>query len=182
MSKVRILSPRPENSNRRICGGFNFFWRRVRIQTTNSRLSGFESFAKQLEKQLGARRFTPDEVMIELFGTEVGDDFMDKANKVDEYIWEQIALAIKNGQDVIYDAGSWSANDRKYVMQRLKKLGAEALWHQVNCNIDLAKQRTLARSKDAEQLSVDERFFDENLSRYKPISDSEGLDVVVYNN
>ena len=181
MSKVRILSPRPENLARRICGGFNFFWRRVRIQTTNSRLSGFESFAKQLEKQLGARRFTPDEVMIELFGIEVGDDFMDKANKVDEYIWEQIALAIKNGQDVIYDAGSWSANDRKYVMQRLEKLGAEALWHQVNCDIDLAKQRTLARSKDAEQLSVGERFFDENLSRYKPIFDSEGLDVVVHN-
>lgn len=143
---------------------------------------GKTTIAKQLEKQLGARRFTPDEVMIELFGTEVGDDFMDKANKVDEYIWEQIALAVKNDQDVIYDAGSWSADDRKYVMQRLKKLGAKALWHQVNCNIDLAKQRTLARSKDAEQLSVDERFFDENLPRYKPISDSEGLDVVVHNN
>ena len=26
MSKVRILSPRPENSNRRICGGFNFLF------------------------------------------------------------------------------------------------------------------------------------------------------------
>ena len=143
---------------------------------------GKTTIAKQLEKQLGARRFTPDEVMIELFGTEVGDDFMDKANKVDEYIWEQIALAIKNGQDVIYDAGSWSVDDRKYVMQRLKKLGAKALWHQVNCDIDLAKQRTLARSKDTKQLSVDERFFDENLPRYKPISDSEGLDVVVHNN
>lgn len=110
---------------------------------------GKTTIAKQLEKQLGARRFTPDDVMIELFGTEVGDDFMDKANKVDQYIWEQIALAIKTGQDVIYDAGSWSADDRKYVMQRLKKLGAKALWHQVNCDIDLAKQRTLARSKDA---------------------------------
>ena len=74
--------------------------------------------------------------MIELFSTEVGDDFMDKANKVDQYIWEQIALAVKTGQDVIYDAGSWSANDRKYVVQRLKKLGAKALWHQVNCDID----------------------------------------------
>ena len=103
---------------------------------------GKTTIAKQLEKQLGARRFTPDEVMIELFGTEVGDDFMDKANKVDEYIWEQIALAVKNDQDVIYDAGSWSVDDRKYVMQRLKKLGANALWHQVNCDIDLAKQRT----------------------------------------
>lgn len=26
MSKVRILSPRPENSNRRIRGGFNFLF------------------------------------------------------------------------------------------------------------------------------------------------------------
>ena len=26
MSKVRILSPRPENSTRRICGGFNFLF------------------------------------------------------------------------------------------------------------------------------------------------------------
>ncbi len=182
MSKVRILSPRPENSNRRKCGGFNFLFGTCGFKRQTVVCRGFGSFAKQLEKQLGARRFTPDEVMIELFGTEVGDDFMDKANKVDQYIWEQIALAVKNDQDVIYDAGSWSSDDRKYVMQRLEKLGAEALWHQVNCNIDLAKQRTLACSKDAEQLSVGERFFDENLSRYKPISDSEGLDVVVYNN
>ena len=26
MSHVRIMSPRPENSNRRICGGFNFLF------------------------------------------------------------------------------------------------------------------------------------------------------------
>lgn len=143
---------------------------------------GKTTVAKQIEQETGARRFTPDDVMIELFGTDVGDDFMEKANKVDEYIWEQIALAIKNGQDVIYDAGSWSADDRKYVMQRIQKLGAKSLWHQVNCDIELAKKRTLARSKSAEELSVDEKFFDENLSRYEPISQAEQLDVVVHNN
>ena len=100
---------------------------------------------------------------------------------ISNYVGTYSDILYQINQDVIYDAGSWSADDRKYVMQRLKKLGAKALWHQVNCNIDLAKQRTLARSKDAEQLSVGERFFDENLSRYKPIFDSEGLDVVVHN-
>lgn len=84
---------------------------------------GKTTVAKQIEQETGARRFTPDDVMIELFGTDVGDDFMEKANKVDEYIWEQIALTIKNGQDVIYDAGSWSADDRKYVMQRIQNWG-----------------------------------------------------------
>ena len=122
MSKVRILSPRPENLARRKCGGFNFLFGTCGFKRQTAVCRGSNLLQNNWKNNLA-----PDEVMIELFSTEVGDDFMDKANKVDEYIWEQIALAVKTGQDVIYDAGSWSANDRKYVMQRLEKLGAEAL-------------------------------------------------------
>ena len=43
---------------------------------------GKTTVAKQIEQETGARRFTPDDVMIELFGTDVGDDFMEKANRL----------------------------------------------------------------------------------------------------
>ena len=49
MSKVRILSPRPENSNRRIRGGFNFLFGTRGFERQNS-FVGFERFTRFITK------------------------------------------------------------------------------------------------------------------------------------
>ena len=49
MSKVRILSPRPENSNRRFCGGFIFLFGTCGFKRQNS-FVGFERFTRFITK------------------------------------------------------------------------------------------------------------------------------------
>lgn len=143
---------------------------------------GKTTLAKKLEKELGIKRFTPDEVMIERFGTDITEDFMERVGEIDDYIWKQIAESLKNGQDVIYDAGFWGKEDRKYAVQKVQKLGGNTVWHQIKCDISIAKQRTLARSKDKNELSLDETFFNDNLSRYSDISEEENLNIILHKN
>ena len=141
---------------------------------------GKTTIAKELAIKYAAKRFTPDELMVQLYGTDVGDDFMKKAEELNTYIWKEIAKAIQNGQDVIYDAGSWRVEDRQYVMEMARKLNAFVVWHQVQCDIQTAKKRTLDRAKNAKELAVDEKFFDENLLKYTPIETKENLTVIFH--
>ena len=141
---------------------------------------GKTTLAKKLETQYNAKRFTPDELMVQLYGTDVGSDFMEKAEHLNVYIWKEIKKCLQNGQDVIYDAGSWGIEDRKYVMETAHKLNASVVWHQICCSIETARMRTLNRAREQQELSVDAKFFDENLSRYIPIKPEEHLDVVYH--
>ena len=141
---------------------------------------GKTTIAKQLEKEYIAKRFTPDELMVELYGTDVGADFTEKANQLNAYIWEQMKKHLKEGQDVIYDAGSWGVDDRKYVMETAHKLNVSVVWHQVLCRLETAKKRTLARAQNIKELTIDENFFDENLKKYSPITQKENLTVIFH--
>ena len=136
---------------------------------------GKTTIAKKLEIEYAARRFTPDELMVQLYGTDVGNDFMEKARQLNTYIWEEMAKCVKNGQDVIYDSGSWSSDDRKYVMKMAHKLKTFVIWHQVECRIETARRRTLERAQKIKELSIDKKFFDKNLKRYSPIQQNENL-------
>lgn len=141
---------------------------------------GKTTIAKQLAAQYRAKRITPDEVMKELYGTDVNTDFIDRAGRLNEYIWKEIEKCIQVGQDVIFDTGPWGVEDRKYIMNRAAHLNAIVIWHQVQCSLETARKRTLSRSSNLEELSIDEKFFDENLRRYTPIRPEENLQVIYH--
>lgn len=143
---------------------------------------GKTTIAKQIELETGALRITPDDIIKEKFGTTLSDDFMTKAQQVEQFAWGQIAIAIRNGQDVIYDAGYWTPETRKYATEKVQSLGGQPVWHQIQCDISVAKQRVMARSKDKNELAIDEKFFEENLANYSPIEIDECLDVIHHNN
>ena len=148
-------------------------------------MSGYIGFgkttcAKELAEKYHAKRLTPDEIMIELYGTDVKSDFMEKAKHVNEYIWQKIEEYINAGEDIIYDTGPWGVADRKYIMNRASKLNATVIWHQMECPIETAKRRTLERAKENGELSITEKFFDENMKRYTPITKDEKLTVVYH--
>ena len=148
-------------------------------------MSGYIGFgkttcAKKLAEKYHAKRLTPDEVMINLYGTDVDSDFLKKAEQVNEYIWQEIEKYITDGQDVIFDTGPWGRADRKYIMDRASKLNASVIWHQMECRVETARQRTLERAKENGELFVDEAFFDENLKKYTPITEDEHLTVVYH--
>src|SRR4051794_11531693 len=86
--------------------------------------AGKTSWARRLEAERGAVRFTPDEWMEALFNT----------NEVDgrrwvlesEMLWGVAARALELGVDVILDYGCWSEEERDLFRTRAQQLGASA--------------------------------------------------------
>ena len=123
---------------------------------------GKTTLSKELAKKYNAKHFAIDQVMLKTYGRNPND-----FNK-----------AYQECDDVILDYGFWDKDTRKKVQERALKLTPNVLWHQLICDIELAKQRVLKRTEEnPEELFIDENCFNERFSRYQPITDDEGLKV-----
>ena len=79
------------------------------------------------------------------------------------------------------DYGFWEKETRKKVQKKALKLTENVLWHQLICDINVAKQRVLKRTQEnPKELFIDESCFNERLKRYEPITEDEHLNVVKY--
>lgn len=141
---------------------------------------GKTTLAKKLEQELPAIRFTPDEFMRKLYSRNLPDaEFRIAHKNIDDFIWDLSEQAINAGTDVILDYGFWSKEHRKIAFERAKKITDKIIFHQINCDINLAKSRVLNRTdKDNEALFIDENCFNMFLAQYTPIEASEGYEII----
>ena len=83
-----------------------------------------------------------------------------------------------NIQDVILDYGFWNPEIREKAKEKALKLTDSIIWHQLVCEMDIAKNRVLKRtSENPQELYIDENCFYDRLKRYHPITESEQLNV-----
>ena len=138
---------------------------------------GKTTLSKALAKKYNAKHFAIDQVIVQRFGRNPKE--FDKAyQEADDYIWQETARLLEAGQDVILDYGFWEKETRRKVQEKAQKLTPHVLWHQLICNINVAKERVLKRTKEnPNELLIDEKCFNDRLSRYEPITDDEHLNV-----
>ena len=75
--------------------------------------SGKTSFARKLEKETGAVRFTKDEWMVSLFGnTPPKDKFEEYDHKMTSLSRDMALECLRAGTDVIIDEGFWEKEQR----------------------------------------------------------------------
>ena len=108
---------------------------------------GKTTIAKQLEKELPAIRFTHDELMIKSYGRNPEDFSQERFNIIDKIIKEKTIEEIKKGNNVILDYGLWEKETRKKYYHWAKEITPDVIFHAVQCDIELAKQRVLERTK-----------------------------------
>ena len=143
---------------------------------------GKTTYAKKLECELPAIRFTHDEIMVQRYGRHP-DDFKLKYQIVDNFIKEETIKLINNGQNVILDYGFWSREVRKEYYNWAKSITNKVYFHSVICDIETAKKRVLKRNiDDTNELFIDENCFDNLLDQYEPISETEKYKIIFYNN
>jgi predicted kinase len=145
--------------------------------------SGFgkTSFAKELASKLPAVRLTNDEFMVRLYGRRPSPEsvYIDCYNKIDSLIWDLAEQIIKTGVDVIFDYGFWTYENRKIAFEKAKKLTDNVVFHNITCDMNVAKQRTLARTEsDMDQLLINEEIFETLLMQYEPLSTDEGYPTI----
>ena len=144
---------------------------------------GKTTIAKQLEEKIPAVRLTHDEYMVKLYGRNMPySDFHLNYKKVDEMLWYLAEKIIKAGTDVIMDYGFWSHDDREQVYERAKKITDSVIFHNIYCDMNIAKQRILSRSaENQKELYIGEGEFDALAKKYEPWNYRDDYPVVLYN-
>lgn len=143
--------------------------------------SGKTTFARQLEQEKNALRFSPDEWMVALYGDKPAEGkFEEYYQRIDQWIWVQIERALALGVDVIFDSGLWKRDDRDRVIARVKALGAAPVLYALQCPFEISRERVLKRTAELPegQLSIDDNAIHLFWSRFEPLQDDEEAIII----
>ena len=107
--------------------------------------SGKTTHAKQLEAELRAVRFCPDEWM-EVLAVNLWDETMrGRIEALQWYVGQQL-LAI--GVSVIIEWGTWSRSERDALRLRARELGAAVELHYLSASVDVLFERLQSRAME----------------------------------
>ncbi|MFC1887224.1 AAA family ATPase [Candidatus Cloacimonadota bacterium] len=138
--------------------------------------SGKTTFAKKLEDETGAIRFTKDDWIIEIFGNDLTTEELEQYDDPIIRLAEDIAFrCLRSGKDIIIDDGLWVREQRDDMRNRIQNAGAECKLYYMNCSMELMRQRALGRKKNKakDSFHVDEVMFDHYLKYFQPMEDDE---------
>lgn len=87
--------------------------------------AGKTTKAKLIERETGAVRFTPDEIIINRHGGSLGPEKHDLVrSKIEDEIWEEAQKLLKSRQNVVLDFGFWEKKERDKKREQAEKVGA----------------------------------------------------------
>jgi len=146
--------------------------------------SGKTTIARQLAKELPAVRLNNDDWMMPLYGRGPhGDKHDDYWMRIHKIHWDLARDIIRAGADVIMDYGCWSKSGRKEWAERALEFADRVVFHNVKCDIDVARARCVRRTESGDsELFVCANAFDALLPKFEPISEDEGFNVITYKN
>ena len=110
--------------------------------------SGKTTFAKKLEKETAALRFTKDEWVIAIIGhdpTIVG--FKKYDDRITKLAREVALSCLKAGKDVIIDEGFWVRSQRDEIREKIEKAGGKVQFYYVKNTHETMKQRVSRRNQ-----------------------------------
>jgi predicted kinase len=142
--------------------------------------AGKTTFAKKLERDLPAVRYSPDEWMVRIFGSDGrADDFRRYQPHIYEVMnahWPQV---IACGIDVVLDYAFWPRWHRDTARTIASDVGAASKLYYLRCPDAVALKRCLARNSSGDDaIFVDEGIFKFLRDRFEPLGDDEPHDLI----
>jgi predicted kinase len=141
---------------------------------------GKTTFAKQLERELPAVRFTHDEWMVRFYGSDPPAElFPGYAQNVTEQIGLLWTRCLMLGVDVVLDLGFWTRRERDEARTTARALGAGILLYRVSCHEDVARRRLATRNRNLDgDLLITETTYDILREQFEALgSDEERTEV-----
>jgi predicted kinase len=137
--------------------------------------SGKTTFARRLEVEHRAVRFTPDEWMARLFGADPPQEsFPDRAEAILDLLEPLWTRCLVLGLDVVLDYGFWSRKERDEVRALVERLGATACLYRLDCPDDEARRRIEVRNQaDDRSLYLAPATYDALRHRFDPLDVDE---------
>ena len=137
--------------------------------------AGKTTFARRLEQELPAIRFSHDEWMAYLHGDDPPvDQFPVFRHQVSRLIGKQWTRCVELGLDVVLDLGFWSRRERDETRAATVALGVGARLYRLECPEDEAWQRVEKRNRHLNgSLLIVRHTFDMLRNRFEPLGDDE---------
>ena len=137
--------------------------------------SGKTTYAKKIERDEGAVRFTPDEWMVKLFGVDPpADNFSanyDSVLALMVHYWTQL---LRMNIDVILDFGFWNRNYRDAIRDEVNKSGGIPKLYLFAIPEETARERCEKRNQSLEEdFLICSETFDVLKTRFQPLGDDE---------
>jgi predicted kinase len=147
--------------------------------------AGKTTFARQLERELPAIRFSQDEWMARLHGNARdyprADKFPIFAQRIYELIGGLWTRCLELGVDVILDLNFWSREERDETRATASALGAGTTLYRLACTDEEAWRRIEQRNRNlVGDLFINREAFEAFKARFEPLGgDEQRVEVVV---
>jgi len=125
--------------------------------------AGKTTFAKKLEKETGALRFTKDEWMISIFGNDPTiEGFEIYDDRISKLAFEKALYSIKAGHDVIIDEGFWVRSQRDEARKKIEEAGGKVQFYYIKNTHETMKQRVSKRNQKitTDAFTISEEMYD----------------------
>jgi len=141
--------------------------------------AGKTTLARALEARHGAVRFSHDDWMVALFGTDPDaarfPEWAARVHALIDAVWPRCLAA---GVDVVLDLAFWTRARRDAARARVAALGATARLYVVACDPEEAWARVARRNAEPGALHVSRETFDLLRGRVEPLAADEACEVV----
>lgn len=137
--------------------------------------AGKTHFSKTLASETGAIRFTMDEWVASLYGSNPPGDFSQYESRIRLLMLPTIEALLRSGQSVILDFGFWGFTEREEMRLFARSMNAEPVLCHVFCSRETARARTRQRTlhMPAGAVFVDDNAFDSLFDMFEALRDDE---------
>jgi predicted kinase len=136
--------------------------------------AGKTRFARRLERELPAIRFTHDEWMVRLYGADPpAEQFADCFARVSALIDQLWPRCLELGLDVVLDLNFWSRAQRDETRWTIAALGATSRLYYLHCDEATAWARIEQRNAERGHLYIARNTFENLKGRFEPPAPAE---------
>jgi predicted kinase len=143
--------------------------------------AGKTTFARKLEQETGAVRFTKDEWMVRLFGnTPPQDTFEEYDTRMASLATDMALKCLTAGVHVIIDEGFWVKEQRDEIRDKVTNVGAVPKFYYLEVPFETMKARTLQRSENppVDSYVIDEDAFNHYWQFFQPPGKDEEYELI----
>ena len=127
--------------------------------------SGKTRYAKYFLKTNSAVSLSVDEIMIALFGTDVGTNHDLFVQKTQDYLYKKAVEIIESGIDVILDWGFWTQQDRTAATVFFKEHDIIFEWHYMDVSDEILCKNLRKRNREIVENQILFYYFDDSTAK-----------------
>ncbi len=126
--------------------------------------SGKSTYAEQLRNELNAAVLSVDEIMLAMFGQDIGEKHDEYVEKLEMYLFNKSLELTQVGINVILDLGLWTKSERKAAREFYSSHNTENEIHYIDITDDEWQKRIIKRNAEIAAGKASAYYVDEGLA------------------